>query len=92
MGLHALAMVFDKRPTYVPSETELGLLGGLERRCLESVDSGVRMDAVLLCVAMHGRLGEGKFWEVLSGVGEDPKNVITYYIVKRQREEQAVAT
>ena len=52
----------------------------------ESSDSGVRMDAVQLCVALHGRVGETSFWAAMDGVKDDPKSLITYYIVKRQRE------
>lgn len=89
MGSHALRQLLDARTNYVPSETELGNLAGLAGRCLVSADSGVRRDAVQLCVAVHGRVGEAEFWRVMGGVGEDPKNVITYYIVKRQREQAA---
>jgi CLIP-associating protein 1/2 len=48
------------------------------------------MDAVQLCVAMHARVGEKKFWSVMKGVEDDPKSLITYYIVKRQREAAVV--
>ena len=44
------------------------------------------MDAVQLCVSLHARIGENKFWTSLGGVPDDPKSLITYYIVKRQRE------
>ena len=88
MGMHALRQLLEKRASYVPSETELQRLAALESRCLESADSGVRMDAVQLCVAMHTRVGEAVFWEVLKGIKDDPKNLITYYIAKRQREQQ----
>jgi CLIP-associating protein 1/2 len=44
------------------------------------------MDAVHLCVTLHARVGDARFWEALRGVGGDPKSLITYYIVKRQRE------
>ncbi len=49
------------------------------------------MDAVQLCVALHARVGDARFWEYLKGVKDDPKSVITYYIVKRQREEGSSA-
>ena len=88
MGLHVLAQMVDgKRPVYTPSETELATLAGLAARCLESRESGVRMDAVGLGVAVHGRVGEQRFWSAVKGdVGEDGKSLITYYVVKRQRE------
>jgi CLIP-associating protein 1/2 len=87
MGLHVLAQMVDgKRPVYVPAETELATLAGLAARCLESRESGVRMDAVGLCVALHGRVGEQRFWDSVRGVGDDGKSLITYYVVKRQRE------
>lgn len=89
MGTHALRQLLEARNNYVPSETELGNLAALAGRCLVSADSGVRRDAVQLCVAVHGRVGEAEFWRVMGGVGDDPKNVITYYIVKRQREQAA---
>jgi CLIP-associating protein 1/2 len=63
----------------------------LAARCLESVESGVRMDAVNLCVSLHARVGEDKFWSALGGVKDDPKSLITYYIVKRQREVAAAS-
>ena len=87
MGLHVLAqMVEGKRPVYVPAEGELATLAGLAARCLGSRQSGVRMDAVALCVALHGRVGEQRFWEAVRGVDDDGKSLITYYVVKRQRE------
>ncbi|SPO05894.1 related to STU1 - mitotic spindle protein [Cephalotrichum gorgonifer] len=92
MGTHALRRLLDGRGSgYVPSDTELGNLARLGGRCLESADSGVRRDAVQLCVAMHERVGEATFWRVMGGLGDDPKNVITYYIVKKQREQQQAA-
>ncbi|CAI4216898.1 unnamed protein product [Parascedosporium putredinis] len=87
MGMHALRQLLERRAGYVPSDTELQRLARLESRCLDSVDSGVRLDAVQLCVATHARVGEGRFWEALKGVKDDPKNLITYYIVKKQREQ-----
>ncbi|KAH8912868.1 ARM repeat-containing protein [Coniochaeta sp. PMI_546] len=90
MGLHVLAQMVDgKRPVFVSSESELSTLAGLAARCLESRESGVRMDAVGLCVALHARVGEQRFWEAVRGVGEDGKSLITYYVVKRQREAGA---
>ncbi|KAK4662842.1 suppressor of tub2 mutation [Podospora pseudopauciseta] len=87
MGLHVLKEMMEQRGEgYVPSEGELEALAGLAAKCLESVESAVRMDAVLLCVVMHARIGEGRFWEAVKGVREDPKSLITYYIVRRQRE------
>ncbi|CAK7227808.1 suppressor of tub2 mutation [Sporothrix bragantina] len=86
MGLHVLKVLVDARPTFHPTDSELAQLSGLAQRCLESSESGVRMDAVQLCVAMHERVGDGRFWGALRGVKDDPKSLITYYIVKRQRE------
>ena len=87
MGLHVLRELVDKRPEFVPSKAELERLAELAGRCLESADSGVRMGAVQLCVALHGRVGEAVFWDAVKGVKDDPKSLITYYIVKRQREQ-----
>ncbi|KAK2065040.1 ARM repeat-containing protein [Colletotrichum caudatum] len=91
-GLHVLKELLDKRTGFIPSEGELAQLGGLAGRCIESTDSGVRMGAVQLCVALHSRIGDGPFWELIKGAKDDPKNLITYYIAKRQRESSAVAT
>ena len=85
-GLHVLRAMLDKRPSFIPTESELTRLSSLARRCLDSSDSGVRHDAVQLCVALHARIGEAPFWDALKDVKEDPKNLITYYIARRQRE------
>ena len=87
MGLHVLKTMLDKRSEFQPTETELTQLAGLAGRCLESSDSGVRMDAVQLCVALHSRVGDAVFWEAMRSMKDDPKSLITYYIVKRQREQ-----
>jgi len=89
MGLHILKELLDAKSSFVPENIDD--MAKLAIRCLDSVESGVRMDAVKLCVAMHARVGEVKFWEVMSGLGvkDDPKNLITYYVVKRQRELSA---
>ncbi|KAL7784909.1 clasp N terminal domain-containing protein [Trichoderma ceciliae] len=87
MGLHVLKEMLDKRPEYVPTRKELLQLTALAGRCLESTDSGVRMDAVKFCVALHARVGEAAFWEAMAGIKDDPKSLITYYIVKKQRED-----
>ncbi|KND88763.1 Protein stu-1 [Tolypocladium ophioglossoides CBS 100239] len=92
MGLHVLKEMLDKRAEFVPTEGELAHLAGLAGRCLDSAASGVRMDAVKFCVSLHDRVGEGPFWDALRGVKEDPKSLITYYIVKRQREQGIVPT
>ncbi|KAJ6783134.1 hypothetical protein PWT90_01432 [Aphanocladium album] len=89
MGLHVLKEMLDTRAEFQPTAGELEQLTGLASHCLESTDSGVRMDAVKFCVALHSRVGEAKFWDAMSGIKDDPKSLITYYIVKRQREQQA---
>ena len=86
MGLHVLKELLDATLSFVPSDIEGAKMGELAMRCLDSSESGVRMDAVQLCVALHARIGEKKFWSVMNGVKDDPKSLITYYIVKRQRE------
>jgi CLIP-associating protein 1/2 len=91
MGLHVLKEVVDKRPAFQPTDSELGMLGGLAERCLESTESAVRMDAVQLCVSLHARVGDARFWDIMRGVKDDPKSLITYYIVKRQRETGTAA-
>ncbi|PHH54552.1 Protein STU1 [Ceratocystis fimbriata CBS 114723] len=86
-GLHVLTTVLARHPSYIPgADGELPQLAGLAGRCLESKESAVRMGAVQLCVAVHARVGEEKFWEALKDVQDDPKSLITYYIVKRQRD------
>ncbi|KAM0524502.1 hypothetical protein ACHAPE_000598 [Trichoderma viride] len=88
MGLHVLKEMLAKRPEYIPTHKELLQLTNLAGRCLESADSGVRMDAVKFCVALHTRVGEAAFWEAMAGIKDDPKSLITYYIVKKQREDE----
>ena len=91
MGLHVLKEMVDAKAEYVPTDQELGSMAALCTRCLESTESGVRMDAVQLCVALQGRVGDARFWDVMSDVKDDPKSLITYYIVKRQREKEAAS-
>lgn len=86
MGLHVLKEMVDMKEDFVPADGELGAMAGLCTRCLESSESGVRMDAVQLCVALHARAGDARFWGFMREVKDDPKSLITYYIVKRQRE------
>lgn len=86
MGLHVLKELIEAQSSFVPSDAEVADMCKLAARCLESAESGVRMDAVQLCVSVHSRVGENKFWNALGGVKDDPKSLITYYIVKRQRE------
>ncbi|KAI0419218.1 clasp N terminal-domain-containing protein [Xylaria grammica] len=89
MGLHVLKELIDSRPSFIPTEREISGLTSLASRCLESKESGVRMDAVQLCVALHARLGDAQFWESMKTVRDDPKSLITYYVVKRQREAKS---
>ena len=91
MGLHVLREVLEVKKDFIPSDTEIDDQRELATRCLESSESGVRSDAVQLCVSMHARLGESKFWETFGRVKDDPKSLITYYVVKRQREAAASA-
>lgn len=91
MGLHVLKEMVDAQNEYMPTEEELAKMAGLCTRCLEASESGVRMDAVQLCVALHGRVGDARFWAVMKDVRDDPKSLITYYIVKRQRERESGA-
>ncbi|KAI1300039.1 clasp N terminal-domain-containing protein [Xylaria venustula] len=86
MGLHVLKELIDSRPSFIPTEREVAGLTSLATRCLDCKESGVRMDAVQLCVALHARLGDAKFWDYMKTVRDDPKSLITYYVVKRQRE------
>lgn len=90
MGLHILKEAIDAKANFQPSEAELNELSDLAGRCFESAESGVRMDAVQLCVALHSKLGEPRFWDTLKNIKDDPKSLITYYIVKRQREKEVV--
>jgi len=86
MGLHVLKEVLEVKKDFMPSEGEIENMRELATRCLESSESGVRSDAVQLCVSMHTRIGEAKFWETFRSVKDDPKSLITYYVVKKQRE------
>ncbi|RDW92087.1 hypothetical protein BP5796_01481 [Coleophoma crateriformis] len=91
MGLHVLKSLIESSKNFAPGDEEVVELCKLASRCLESSESGVRMDAVQLCVALHAQVGETPFWTNLEGVKDDPKSLITYYIVKRQREVAASA-
>ena len=86
MGLHVLKELLEVKKEFMPTDEEVPEMCKLATRCLESSESGVRMDAVQLCVSIHARIGENRFWNALGGVRDDPKSLITYYIVKRQRE------
>lgn len=91
MGLHIMKQLVETRQTYDPSEGELLGLSSLSAKCLDSKESGVRMDAVHLCVQLHARVGEQRFWDSMKGLKDDPKNLITYYVVKNQRETSVSA-
>ncbi|KAK6087387.1 hypothetical protein SCUP234_01545 [Seiridium cupressi] len=86
MGLHIMKQLIENRPSYEPSESELRGMSSLSAKCLDSRESGVRMDAVHLCVQLHARVGEQRFWDSMQGLKDDPKSLITYYVVKHQRE------
>lgn len=94
MGLRMLTGLLESPASsggaWVPGDSRAGEMGRLAGRCLESGNSGVRMDGVGLCVSMHAAVGERAFWEVMGGVGGGAKSLITYYIVKRQREAGGV--
>ncbi len=99
MGLHVLKQLLAaERPSssgsgtkeaFVPDDAEIAALAALCSRCIESTESAVRMDTVQLCVTLHARLGEARFWDAMKDVRDDPKSLITYYVVKRQREREA---
>ncbi|KAK6197647.1 hypothetical protein LQW54_010733 [Pestalotiopsis sp. IQ-011] len=86
MGLHIMKQLVESHADYDPSESELQSMCTLSAKCLDSRESGVRMDAVHLCVQLHSRVGEQRFWDRTTGLRDDPKNLITYYVVKHQRE------
>ncbi|RDA84138.1 hypothetical protein CP532_0108 [Ophiocordyceps camponoti-leonardi (nom. inval.)] len=98
MGLHVVRSLVEKSPSLkadddAPEEQEQEdqgleeMMVSLARRALSSPDSGVRMEAVKLCVELHRALGDAPFWAAVEGIADDPKSLITYYIVKRQREQ-----
>ncbi|KAB8303449.1 hypothetical protein EYC80_004872 [Monilinia laxa] len=87
MGLHILKQTLDIKTEVEMEDAEIDSILELAAKCLESKESGVRLDAVVLCVSTHARIGEARFWSGIGGrVSGDPKSLITYYIVKRQRE------
>ncbi|TGO15687.1 hypothetical protein BTUL_0037g00390 [Botrytis tulipae] len=87
MGLHILKQTLDIKSDVELEDAEIDSILELAAKCLESKESGVRLDAVVLCVSTHARIGEARFWSGIGGrVSGDPKSLITYYIVKRQRE------
>ncbi|KAM3065528.1 suppressor of tub2 mutation [Clarireedia jacksonii] len=91
MGLHVLKQTLDVKKEYELNDEEVEGICQLAAKCLGSSESGVRLDAVVLCVSTHARIGETRFWDVLGErVKGDPKSLIMYYIVKRQREVEGV--
>jgi CLIP-associating protein 1/2 len=89
MGLHVLRELLDVKKEFVPTDDDIATMCRLTSRCIDSSESGVRLDAVQLCVAIHAGVGENRFWSPMGGIKDDSKSLITYYIVKRQREVAA---
>ncbi|KAI1007191.1 hypothetical protein K3495_g1028 [Podosphaera aphanis] len=92
IGLHMLKELLNTKEGFIPSETLVAEMCSLAVTSLESNESGVRLDAVQLCVALHAKVGEGIFWKALGDMRDDPKSLLTYYIVKHQRELPTSAT
>ena len=92
-GMYMLRSVLERRGggAYEPVDGEIERLAELARRGIESADTGVRKDAVELCVGLHARIGESRFWDALKNAKEEPKNLITYYIARRQQEKGPAA-
>ena len=88
MGLHVLKELLEVKKDFAPNDVEVEEMCKLAARCLESSESGVRMDAVQLCVSVHARVGESRFWSALGGVKDDPKSLITYR--KTRKEDEGV--
>ncbi|CAG8953942.1 hypothetical protein HYFRA_00010903 [Hymenoscyphus fraxineus] len=86
LGLCILKELLEVKEQFMPSENAVNEIGRLAARCIESTESGVRLDAVLLCVGVHARVGDARFWRALEEVADGTKSLVTYYIVKRQRE------
>ncbi|KAL2200592.1 clasp N terminal-domain-containing protein [Corynascus similis CBS 632.67] len=92
MALHVLKKLIEMRGAgFVPSDGELEALADAAGRCLDHSESAVRMDATKLCIALHERVGGDRFWEATKGLKEDLKSLLTYYIVKGQKERGAAA-
>ncbi|CCU74302.1 CLIP-associated protein [Blumeria hordei DH14] len=88
MGLHILKELLSINLDFHFSEVQLANICALVMECLDSNESGVRMDAVQLSVAIHTTVGDKRFWEVLDDVREDPKSLIAYYIMKQQLQKE----
>ncbi|KAG9247777.1 hypothetical protein BJ878DRAFT_414213 [Calycina marina] len=88
MGLYVLKQLIEAKSKYIPSDGEASGIGKLAAKCLDSSDSGVRMDAVQLCVSLDARIGEASFWGALEGLKDTSRNLITYYIAKHQNESR----
>ncbi|EPE25811.1 ARM repeat-containing protein [Glarea lozoyensis ATCC 20868] len=86
MGLHVLKELLEVKKEFIPTDEDVVTMCRLASRCIDSSESGVRLDAVNLCVAIHAGVGEARFWGPMGGIKDDSKSLITYYIVKRQRE------
>jgi CLIP-associating protein 1/2 len=86
MGMQILKSMMSGPATYTPTDEQAESIASLLISCLESSDSGVRMAAVKVAVALHTKIGGEAFWRIMGEVKQDPKNLIYYYIEKGQKE------
>lgn len=59
-------------------------IGELASQCLQSSNPDVRRAAVEMSLEMYYNVPEEKFWSLLSGVREDYKGLVSYYLARHQ--------
>ncbi|KAI9780183.1 MAG: suppressor of tub2 mutation [Candelina submexicana] len=88
MGLHVLAGLLHNAPqqqTLLPKE-EIRRLGKLAVGCLDDLDSEIRRAVVDCSLELHDQVGsKAEFWDIMAGAKEDHRNLITYYIARRDQ-------
>ncbi len=64
-------------------------LAQLAIRCLDDLDPTLRHSVATACVGLYERMeSHARFWKVMQAAREDQRMLITYHIVKKERERQ----
>ena len=59
-------------------------IGTLASQCLQSSNPDVRRAAVEMSLEMYYNVPEERFWSLISGVREDSKSLVSYYLARHQ--------
>ncbi len=88
MGLHVLAGLLHNVPQQqarLPKD-EIERLGRLAVSCLDDLNSEIRRAVVDCSLELHDQVGsKSEFWDIMAGAKEDHRNLITYYIARRDQ-------